>query len=67
MDKIRAYFSSDVQGQIFFARVIQAGNVGLTNVTDPELLPAFRTVVRLRVAEVLMESPAQQRAHASEV
>lgn len=41
MNKIRGYFSSDVHGQVFFARVIQAGNVGLTNVTDPELLPAF--------------------------
>ncbi|CAE7496387.1 Creg1 [Symbiodinium sp. CCMP2592] len=61
MNRIRAYFSNDAHGQIFFARVIQAGNVGLTNVTDPELLPAFRTVVRLRVAQVLMGSPAQQR------
>ena len=61
MNKIRDYFSNDVHGQVFFARVIQAGNVGLTNVTDPELLPAFRTVVRLRVAEVLMASSAQQR------
>lgn len=61
MNKIRDYFSNDVHGQIFFARVIQAGNVGLTNVTDPELLPAFRTVVRLRVAEVLIASSAQQR------
>ena len=39
-----------------------SGNYGLTNVTDPEILPAFRrAVVEFRIAETLMSHKEQQK------
>ena len=42
-----------------FLMHILAGNVGFTNITEPELLPAFEKIVHLRVAELMLESPPQ--------
>lgn len=51
------FFLKDPDGHKCYSRVIAPKNAGLTNLTDPDLLPALRKMVRLRLAD----SPEQQR------
>jgi len=59
--KIEQILSRDPAGRKFYIRVFSTMNVGFTNITDPEILPVFRRLVKLKIGEVLLRNPAQQR------
>jgi len=58
---IRDYLDRDHLGNKFFNRVFMTANIGLTNVTDPEILPAFEKLVQMQVGTLFLKSPSQQR------
>eukprot|EP00435_Cladocopium_sp_Y103_P000362 s162_g1.t1 len=58
---INQYLTQDPLGAIFFQRVITAGSFGLTNMTDPELLPALEKLVKMKMPEIWLSSPPMQR------
>jgi len=59
--KIEHILSRDPAGRKFYNRVFTTMNVGFTNVTDPEILPVFKRLVKLKIGEVILRNPAQQR------
>merc|ERR1712224_624914 len=61
LEQIQAYLHDDPAGQLFYNRVLVSMNMGLTNLTDPTILPAFEKLVGMRLGEVLLQSPPQQR------
>eukprot|EP00928_Gymnodinium_smaydae_P020540 TRINITY_DN17939_c0_g1_i1.p1 TRINITY_DN17939_c0_g1~~TRINITY_DN17939_c0_g1_i1.p1 ORF type:complete len:646 (+),score=113.03 TRINITY_DN17939_c0_g1_i1:93-1940(+) len=61
LSAINTYFCDDAIGNKFYNHVLVSGNVGITSLTEPEILPAFEKLVHMKIGEVLMKSPAQQR------
>ena len=59
--EILRYLTEDPLGSMFYQRVVQAGSMGISNLTDPELLPAFQKLVEMKMPETFFKSPPVQR------
>ena len=60
-EAILQYLTRDPIGMEFFRRVWHARSFGISNLTDPELLPAFEKMVEMKAAATLLNSPPAQR------
>eukprot|EP00435_Cladocopium_sp_Y103_P002045 s854_g1.t1 len=59
--EIVQYLTQDPLGQMFNERVVRAESFTFSNLTDPELLPAFERLVEMRMAECFLKIPSHQR------
>ena len=58
--RIAEFLSKDPLGMEFYRRVIVSSNFGLTNLTEPDLLPAFEKLVKLGFGKNLLKSETLQ-------
>ena len=58
--EIWRYLTEDPLGALFYQRVILAGSCGVSNLTDPQLLPAFEKLVNMKMPEIFLRCPPEQ-------